>query len=231
MTLSLPDVTVVMIDAIAHDLAEIAMRDTLKEIDPGDAIIWSDRRIISSVDHRHSEVRSLDDYNRILWYEVPSIVRTSHFLVIQYDGWVLDSRFWNDYWMGLDYLGATWPWHWSHSVGNGGFSLRSTKLAQYVASRPSEFLMGPPLQVPEDELLCRHYRSRLNKFRWGNKADAMRFAFERDVPVVKTFGFHGLFNFGRVLSPDALENRLSLASDYVKSRVEWRELTQPVGAL
>lgn len=221
MSAQLNEVTLVMVDAIAHDLAHQALRDTLRRIDPFEVLIWSDRRLLMSAKHIASEISSLDDYNRIMWYEVPKYVRTSHFLVMQYDGWVTDEDRWNPEWLTYDYIGAPW-WHPRFNVGNGGFSLRSTKLARYLADHDDDL----PVESPEDDLLCRRYRGRLeqSKFTWAPQGQAEWFAFER-VPVHhSTFGFHGIFNWRRVLSPDALEHRISLANDYVRSRSEWQEL-------
>lgn len=219
--LRLNDVTLVCIDDIAHALAAQALRDCIREIEFGSVQTWSSRRLIMSADHHQCEVRSLNDYNRILWYEVPKEIKTSHFLVIQYDGWIISPETWNPDWLGLDYIGAPW-WHYGLNVGNGGFSLRSTQLAQFLAEHQSVFEVGSP----EDDVLCRHYRKRLeqHKFLWATDEQARWFSFERVLVPNPTFGFHGIFNWPRVLGRDALAHRMALANDYVRSRVEWTEL-------
>ena len=45
MKLRLPDVTLVMIDTQCHELARLAMEDLLRDIDFGDAVIFSDEPI------------------------------------------------------------------------------------------------------------------------------------------------------------------------------------------
>ena len=39
-----------------------------------------------------------------------------------------------------------------------------------------------------------------------------------------TFGFHGIWNWPRVLRREALLRRIELANDYVRAKVEWPEL-------
>jgi hypothetical protein len=42
MKLRLPDVTLVMIDTQCHELARLAMEDSLRDVEFGDAVIFSD---------------------------------------------------------------------------------------------------------------------------------------------------------------------------------------------
>jgi hypothetical protein len=81
-----------------------------------------------------------------------------------------------------------------------------------------------PLTNPEDEAICRNYRQSLDLlgFTFAWESEARKFSFERTAQV-PTFGFHGIFNWGKVLSPDKLLSRLELVNDYVRSRPEWPE--------
>jgi hypothetical protein len=216
----LPDVTVVAIDCVAHELTRLALEDTLKQITPNDVMVWSDKNIVLNGQRFDCDLRTMRAVEETLWYNVPLRVKTSHFLVIQYDGWVIDGSRWNPSWLNTDYIGAPW-WYKTLNVGNGGFSLRSTTMAKFVARNDKAF----PLKSPEDQTLCRHYRRRLvqEKFYWASEHEAQAFAFERDGPWA-TFGFHGIFNFHKVLDPDSFQHRLGLANDYVQSKIEWKEL-------
>ena len=40
MLISLPEVTVIALDCVAHDLTQAALRDTLSQITPGDIQVW-----------------------------------------------------------------------------------------------------------------------------------------------------------------------------------------------
>ena len=125
----------------------------------------------------HPARPSLKEYNRILWFEVPQEVHTSHFLVIQWDGWVLNGAAWTDEFLSLDYIGAPWPWHADLRVGNGGFSLRSMALAQFIFVQAHQY----PVADQEDEALCRTHRLSLEKragLKWAPLELAQRFSIE-----------------------------------------------------
>lgn len=104
---------------------------------------------------------------------------------------------WTDEFLDCDYLGAPWPDRkGGHTVGNGGFSLRSRKLL--AALRDDRF---PLLTNTEDVTICGLHRPRLESefaIKFGQVDLAQRFSFEMDaraaIQGTKTFGFHGLFN-------------------------------------
>ena len=224
--IKLPDVTVVAVDCVAHGLTRMAIEDTLREVEPAEIMVFSDQpaKIDYAAVHFWHDCRSLDDVARVLWYEVPRFVKTSHFLVIQWDGWVLNGARWDPAWLDADYLGAPWPWHGDGlTVGNGGFSLRSADMARWVAANPG----GYPALAGENEdvTLCRRYRSELQRdgFVWGSRAQAEEFSFERD-PLRPAFGFHGAWNWPLVLTPERLAERIDRANDYVRGKIEWAEL-------
>ena len=221
--LRLPDVTLIAIDAVAHDLTRLAIEDTLERVEPAAIITWSDRPLTTRSGSYNVLARpeSWIEVARLLWYDVPTRVTTSHFLLVQWDSWVLNEAYWDPRWLDLDYLGAPWGWHGDGlEVGNGGFTLRSTRLARWVA-RHERYSVSHP----EDVALCRVHRHALEAdgFRWASVEEAERFAFERAAPRL-AFGFHGAWNFPSVLNRDRLLQRLELANDYVRDKVEWKEL-------
>lgn len=221
----IPDVTLVAVDAAAHDLVRLAMEDTLAEIEPARVLLWTDRPDLAHPRAQcfpHPAAPSLKEYNRILWFEVPKEVHTSHFLVIQWDGWVINGSAWTDEFLNYDYVGALWPWHPARRVGNGGFSLRSTALANFLFAYANEY----PVADQEDEAICRDHRLSLEKrgnFKWATEDLARRFSVEHgDLPPFRTFGFHDARNFGRLLTPEKYQQRVELASEYVKHKFHGR---------
>ncbi len=219
MLLELPEVTLVAVDSAAHALTRRALEDTLQQIRPARTIVWSDRDEAVPVGAgwvRCKPMLSLEAFSGMLWYHVPHFVNTSHFLLVQWDSWVLDAQCWNPQFLQYDYIGAPWWFPEGINVGNGGFSLRSVRLTKFLAAHPREF----PVRLPEDAVLCRAYRPFLERlgFRWAPDALAGQFAFECTRPVARTFGFHGPFNWAAVLSTDALAERMALATDWARSR-------------
>lgn len=221
--LTLPGVTLVLVDCVAPALSRLAIEDTLCQIRPAAALFVGSPRLanadVGGVPMRWLPDRldSLDRAMNALWYRVPPEVETSHLLVIQWDGWVLDGSLWEPEWLDADYIGAPWWWHPDKRVGNGGFSLRSTRLMRFLAAHSDKF----PVAAIEDDALCRQYRPALEAegFRWAPEEIAMRFSFEYTKPASHgTFGFHDMRNWPWVLDDAALDRRLAIADDYVRGK-------------
>jgi Protein of unknown function (DUF5672) len=210
MPLDLP-ITLVAICDDAHDAMRDAIERTLAQVNPWQVLVFTD-------DPDKIEVKAKVEYHdfrgdyvaamRCLWYEVPRHVTWSHLLWVQPDSWVLDAGRWTDDFLKYDYIGAPWPivpgndWHRlgyrvGSNVGNGGFSLRSRRLAVYLADRPDDY----PLWLPEDDAICRVHRQRLKAegFCWASWDVAARFSYEFSPPPPEgTFGFHGAANAQRL---------------------------------
>jgi hypothetical protein len=109
--------------------------------------------------------------------------------------------------MDYDYIGPVWPHHPQTPVGNGGFSLRSVKLLQAI-KHP-----GFIKRHPEDYCICADNKDFLEKecdIQFAPPEVAEQFAIERS-EWHDAFGFHGLCNFGRVLSDKEINEFLSLS--------------------
>lgn len=147
-----------------------------------------------------SPLRSAADYSRFMLSELVDHVDTTHCLVVQWDGHVLDSRQWRPEFLDYDYIGAPWPqFRDGHDVGNGGFSLRSRRLLE--ACRDPRFIG----EHPEDVAICRTNREFLecvHELRFADREAAERFAYERTTPNGTTFGYHGIFHMIPILGPD-----------------------------
>lgn len=211
-----------MVDTVAHDLANLAIQATLRQIEPAAVMVWSDqpKRFKNCAVNVIDPLTSAYAADRTLWYDVPPMIDTSHVLVMQYDGWVLDGLAWKDHFLRYDYIGAPWPWHpHGTNVGNGGFSLRSTRLMKHLAAHRDQF----PVQTPEDDALCRRYRRLLADFEWAPEKVAREFAFERETPH-RTFGFHGIFAVPMVLEHERFREWVALAPEHVQKKSEWREI-------
>jgi hypothetical protein len=86
-------------------------------------------------------LNSWEAYSRVV-HELHKHIHTKYVLICQYDGFIVNTRSWDDSFLDYDYLGA--PCWWSAAgnkplVGNGGFSLRSRKLLQIVSDNANLF--------------------------------------------------------------------------------------------
>ncbi len=179
--LRLPDVTLIGIDTIPGRLPR-ALAECTRDIEFG---------CVRIVDE--APIRSAKDYSHWVCTELYKHVPTSHMLVFQWDGYVKNWKAWDHEWLRYDYIGATWWYTDGMNVGNGGFSLRSRRLMEIVATDPAITVYHP-----EDVVICRRYRPYLERqhgIRFAPEEVARRFSIEGHKQANRThtteFGFHG----------------------------------------
>lgn len=153
-------------------------------------------------------IKSTKDYSDLLLTGLDQYVEGSHVLVIQWDSFVIHPQLWSDEFLQYDYIGPVWPHHPETPVGNGGFSLRSKKLLHAI-QQP-----GFVKKHPEDYCICADNKDFLeqHKIVIAPVNVAERFAVER-AAWHEAFGFHGFFNFGRVLDDAELNEFINLLPD------------------
>ena len=123
---------------------------------------------------------SRDAYSDFVLKSLLPHVATSHVLLVQWDGYVINPAAWDPAFLECDYIGAKWFWHEDGMrVGNGGFSLRSRRLL--------EALQDPAIVRidAEDTTIGRSFRPLLEReygIRFGSEALADRFSFEASTP-------------------------------------------------
>jgi len=144
-------------------------------------------------------------YNEYVFRDLSKHVNTSHCLLIQYDGYIINPDLWNNAWLDFDYIGAPWPIKENSyianngervRVGNGGFSLRSKKLLGLP------LLLNLPLKQEqgywnEDGNITCYWRKELLEqgIKYGAIEQAARFSYETPLPEnnfgkLLTFGYH-----------------------------------------
>lgn len=224
--LNLPHVTLCCVDTRLPQMALEAMQTCMTRIAFGDAIL------ITRPEHglvpascalriiERDDIKSVHDYSRVMLKELGQHLRTTHLLIVQWDGYVLNPDMWQDEFLDFDYIGPVWPQYKdAHRVGNGGFSLRSRKLIDALSDHRFE-----PAH-PEDVCICRTHRAELEQhhgIRFASEALAHRFAFEREEPTGPTFGFHGLSNFPDILGAQELAQFVNTAPAELFSSLEAR---------
>jgi hypothetical protein len=155
---------------------------------------------------------SIDDYSHFCVYELHKHIKTNYALVVQADGYVLNSNKWDDIFLNFDYVGAPWkvrsdayidPFGNHQRVGNGGFSLRSKKLLEVPLNKKiiwevntNDFYkhMNANNQA-EDGIICVHNRHLYLEegCKFAPFEIALNFSKEQNLPEnlkLKTFGFH-----------------------------------------
>ena len=191
--ISLPQVTLIALTSKDFEGHRKAVEKSCEGIEFGAVkIVWDEK------------IRSIDDWNYKIIYELHKYVDTTHAMLIHADGYVLDASLWDDDWMGYDYIGAPWPLpqddysYRSESgklqrVGNS-VGLRSKRLMELVATRPWKQYYG---NTNEDGFICCHNREWLEEqgCEFAPIGVAARFSREHSIPEnegLSTFMFHSL---------------------------------------
>lgn len=200
--LELPAVTLCGVDTRTPGLAMRALVHSMRNIRFGDVVLFTHGDVgtppmpgIRVVDV--GAISTMAQYSEFMLRGLASRIRTSHALVTQWDGFVLDASAWSSEFLRYDYIGAPWPdVPRSEAVGNGGFSLRSVRLLRALLD--SDMIISHP----EDLCICRTNRTRLeqqHQIRFAPYEVASAFSYEKLVPSGKTFGFHGTNHLAEVL--------------------------------
>jgi hypothetical protein len=214
-TLKLLDVTLVMVETRCHELARLALEDSIKNIEFGEILICSDREIKTSKPNRWVKVLDFDSYDEFGLYSVtvlPKLINTEFSLFIQFDSWVLDETMWTNEYLKYDYIGPPWWYKDGNNVGCGGFTLASTKFLNFIADNMAKY----PLKQPFDDVICRQNRLGYESegFKFAPTNLAVNFGFERVGYKGQHFGFHGMFNWPFVLNWGQLVERIKNCSPY-----------------
>ncbi|MDE2210870.1 MAG: tetratricopeptide repeat protein, partial [Betaproteobacteria bacterium] len=231
----LRDVTLACIDTANHALALRALELSRRALAFGRTLLLTDA-IPAGIDLPPGidvvaieRLASRDDYSRFVLKSLLAQVATRHVLLVQWDGYVVNPEAFDDAFLATDYIGAKWFWYDdAMRVGNGGFSLRSRKLL--------EALQDPRITLveAEDVTICRAFRPLLERehaIRYASEALADRFAFEAAYPAGMPFGFHGLYNFCRVVAPDELAALAPRFSDAIAASPQLGQLIRNCIAL
>jgi len=145
-------------------------------------------------------------YNRFILGRIHNYIKTSHFLLVHPDGFVVNWHKWTPKFLDYDYIGAPWfsggaggeKWR----VGNGGFTLRSVALMKKVsevwAPLCQRWIEQPIEERGEDAFICHNIRDTLEAsgFKFAPVALAAQFSIESRLPDLPcgpsdSFGFHG----------------------------------------
>jgi hypothetical protein len=196
--LDLKNISLLCIETRNPKLAIHAIEKSRSNASFGECILLTTKKLhvpenVSQIEI--DEITSIEDYSKFMIREVHKYFNREHVLIIQWDGFVLSPAAWKDEFLEYDYLGA--PWEKRGFVGNGGFSLRSKKLCQALAS------IEVKRYHPEDLVICEDLRQNLEKnhgMKFGGIEVAKYFSYESVRPNHQTFGFHAINNFPTVFS-------------------------------
>jgi hypothetical protein len=219
---ALPDVTLCAATSVNIAATLRALEASLAQLDFAACLLFTD----AAVTPPHPAIRvvpiarlhSAEAYSEFLLDGLVDHIDTSHCLVMQWDGHVLDARRWEPAFLDYDYIGASWPqFDDGHDVGNGGFSLRSRQILQAYKSA------GFKASHPEDIMIARQNRTKLESLgiRFAPRAVADRFSAERAGDPSTSFGYHGVWHMPHLFGVQAfwqiygtLDERSTIRHDF-----------------
>ena len=129
-------ITLCCIDCVNQPLAVRALRHSMT------ALPFAEPLFLTNISHHDlsdlrvesiSALQSHAEYSHFVAKTLVTHIHTSHVLLVQWDGYVVNQSAWTDEFLQYDYIGANWGFHRdAYRVGNGGFSLRSKRLIEAI---------------------------------------------------------------------------------------------------
>lgn len=182
----LKDVTLVGVDCTDIDRLAFAAEISRKHIDFNSIKLFTSLPSNNEFVVKINPINSIEDYSYFIIKELYKYIETKYVLIIQWDGFILDPFKWKNDFLNFDYIGAPWLYDDDCNVGNGGFSLRTKRLMEWLATDDSI-----DKYHPEDHVICRILGSKLKMqgFKFADKKTALEFSVESE-KWSHQFGFH-----------------------------------------
>lgn len=124
--IKLPQITLLIADDVNPTLAQKVLNICQRGITFGAV------KLLTSHDGSIPPLTTLIDYSVFMLTRAHEYINTSHVLVVQRDGFILNPDKWNNDWLKLDYIAPLFMQY--DVVGSGGFSLRSTRMMERIAN-------------------------------------------------------------------------------------------------
>lgn len=201
-------------------ISDIKLKETVKALEisskslnPTETLLFTSKSINLSNYNlikiiKINPISSIKQYSNFVIYNLYKYVKTSHILIVQWDGFICNKKKWDENFLKYDYIGAPFiPRASDHQysrdkndsfyiIGNGGFSLRSKRLLE----APSKYNLKDNKDFTnyhEDGFFSVYHRKFLESkgYIWAPFFLAEKFSIEsplsykqiKDLP----FGFHG----------------------------------------
>ena len=147
-------------------------------------------------------------YSEFIIYKLHEYINTDFVLIINWDGFILNPKQWDDKYLDYDYIGALWTHEHNFYddnnneslIGNGGFSLRSKKLLEIASKINIPWEPREGKYWHEDAWICvknKHLYEK-NGCKWAPKELASKFSTEQPQKTkIESFGCHGKLYYSK----------------------------------
>lgn len=163
MKANLPTVTLIVVDCVDIYRAKLSFDHCKNSCNFGAT------KLLTSIDSQENyavkipHISSIEEYSRFMIKDLANYFDTQHVLVAQWDGFIWQPELWDNRFLQYDYIGAPWPDNIlfpgvpkHFNVGNGGFSLRSKRLQDFLRDD-----MNITMHRAEDVAICQLNRAYL----------------------------------------------------------------------
>lgn len=191
---SLPNVTLMIVDCVNYPEAMLSFEHCRSYFDFGDAKVLTHFDINEPHIVKIPKISSIQEYSIFMVKDLANYFTTDFVLVAQWDGFIWNANMWNDEFLKYDYIGAAWPGELlfpgvpkKFNVGNGGFSIRSKRLQDFMRDNFDNMTT----HHAEDVMICQLNRAYLEAsgFTFAPKELADKFSWECG-PKMDAFGVH-----------------------------------------
>lgn len=201
MKLQLPQVTLLCVDCVNTNRAIRVLEKCKQLCDFGDVKFLTSLPCTYNHKVDISPLNSLIEYSVFMLTKSHEFINTSHILVVQRDGWILNPDAFDYNWLHYDYIAPLFVQY--DRVGSGGFSLRTKRLMEETARMIPKW-DGTPKRALEIQQGLHYYEDGVisftvsrQKFRFPSLMEASQFAQggnpNPEYYIEKPFGFHGAF--------------------------------------
>jgi len=210
-TIDYSDITLIGIDGVGTDQSILKALKYSKQFFPNAKAKFlssgEHEKIYSDIEHIQITKLNYDDFSLFCLTKMYEFIDTKYMLYCHGDGFVTNPSAWNWEFLNYDYIGAPWTNRnlnynyprWPlvrkasqesgnrYRVGNGGFSLRSKKMMETVAS----LYLNEYYKIPEDLVISIIMRKELEN---------MGFKFVDDILFAASFSCESTNMDGYILS-------------------------------
>ena len=208
--LKLNNVTLLAATSVDIDQTQLALKISMHNIEFGAVKFLSSSTPKKKYpDIEYVSIPHMDflGYSRLIIEDLYKYFQTPFCLIQQSDSFIVNSNLWKNEFLEFDYIGAPWSDKVkvnndlvldmkNNTVGNGGFSLRSKKLAK-ITSKINFGSLNFPIKS-EDVVICHYlYKEMIkNGIKFAPPKLAAQFSMENvnhlyGQDVNSVFGFHG----------------------------------------
>ena len=111
--LQLPNVTLAAATSVKVRETIRALSYSMRGIDFGEVLLITHKKpafLPKGISYRHiDEMKSIDDFNYNMVYNLGDYIDTDYVLLVHYDGFVVHPEKWQDAFLDYDYIGSPWP--------------------------------------------------------------------------------------------------------------------------